>query len=52
MCRRLGMTQQGARRLLSKHSRSETATRIVACCLCGGLIVRGEDVLRNNGPAA
>ncbi len=47
---RLGITRQGTWRLLSNYGRSETAPGIVACCLCGGTIVKGGDRLRNNGP--
>jgi transcriptional regulator with XRE-family HTH domain len=47
---RLGMTRQGAWRLLSNYGRDETAAGIVACCLCGRPVIRGGDTLRNNGP--
>ena len=46
----LGITRQGAWRLLSNYGRSEPAPVTVVCCLCGTPITAGAGRLKNNGP--
>jgi transcriptional regulator with XRE-family HTH domain len=47
---RLGITRQGAWRLLSNYGRSKPAPAIIVCCLCGNAITAGGAKLKNNGP--
>jgi DNA-binding XRE family transcriptional regulator len=46
----LGITPQGAWRLLSNYGRSAPAPITIVCCLCGKVITTGGDTLKNNGP--
>jgi DNA-binding XRE family transcriptional regulator len=47
---RLGYTAQGAKELLTHWGRFPAPMGIIKCCRWDGVVAKGQDQLRNNGP--